>query len=170
MTTQQDASTPSTRLDPAVVKLGLVLVVGIFMSMLDTTIVNVALPTIGHDLDADLATLQWVVTGYMLAIAIMIPMTGWLVDRFGAKNLFVLSTAVFTAASGLCALAWNAEILITLRIAQGVGGALLMPVAQTILARSAGPQRMGRVMAIVGARPCSLPSSARSSAASSLTI
>ncbi|GAA3599302.1 DHA2 family efflux MFS transporter permease subunit [Nonomuraea rosea] len=123
---------------------------GIVMSMLDTTIVNVALSTLGRELDAGLATTQWVVTGYMLALAVVIPATGWLTDRFGAKRLFVLGVTLFTAGSGLCAASWDAGSLITFRVAQGAAGALLMPVAQTILARAAGPDRMGRVMTLVG--------------------
>lgn len=143
-------STP-TRIDPALIRLGLVLAVGVFMSMLDTTIVNVALPVIGRHLDTDLLTLQWIVTGYLLALAVVIPTTGWLIDRFGARRLFILSAAVFTLVSGLCALAWNIESLIALRVVQGAAGALLMPIAQTILAKAAGPDRMGRVMTMVGA-------------------
>lgn len=138
------------RLDPALIRLGLALALGVFMSMLDTTIVNVALPHIGTDLDTDLSTLQWVVTGYMLALAMAIPTTGWLTARIGAKPLFVSTTAVFAIASGMCALAWNVESLIVFRVIQGAGGALLMPLAQAILARASGPERMGRVMAIVG--------------------
>ncbi|MFI9503743.1 MDR family MFS transporter [Nocardia sp. NPDC052566] len=139
------------RLDPHLIRLALVLVTGIFMSMLDTTIVNVALSTLGRELDAGLSTIQWVVTGYLLALAVAIPATGWLTDRFGAKQVFAASIVVFTATSGLCAAAWNVHSLIVFRIAQGAAGALLMPVAQTILAQAAGPERMGRVMALIGA-------------------
>ncbi|WP_433524706.1 DHA2 family efflux MFS transporter permease subunit [Nocardia pseudovaccinii] len=137
-------------LDPQLIRLGLVVVVGVFMSMLDTTIVNVALRTLGHELDAGLPTIQWVVTGYLLALAVVIPTTGWLTERFGGKQVFILATAAFTFTSGLCAVAWNANSLIAFRIIQGTAGALLMPVAQTILARAAGPERMGRVMMVVG--------------------
>jgi EmrB/QacA subfamily drug resistance transporter len=139
-----------TGLDPQLLRLGLVLVVGIFMSMLDTTIVNVSLRTIGRDFGAGLTTLQWVVTGYMLALAVVIPTTGWLVDHVGARRLFVTSTALFTAGSVLCACAWDLDSLIVFRVLQGAGGALLMPIAQTVLARAAGPDRMGRVMMVVG--------------------
>ncbi|MFC5830971.1 DHA2 family efflux MFS transporter permease subunit [Nonomuraea insulae] len=144
------STTQHERIDPYLLKLGLVLVLGIVMSMLDTTIVNVALDTLGQDLDAGLATTQWVVTGYMLALAVVIPATGWLTDRYGAKRLFVLGVGLFTAGSGLCAAAWDVDSLITFRVVQGMAGALLMPVAQTILARAAGPERMGRVMTLVG--------------------
>jgi len=138
------------RLDPQLVRLGLVLVLGIVMSMLDTTIVNVALRTLGRDLHAGLSTIQWVVTGYMLALAVVIPTTGWAVDRFGAKRLFIAATGLFVASSALCAVAWNVGSLIGFRVLQGMAGALLMPVAQTVLARAAGPARMGRVMMVVG--------------------
>ncbi len=138
------------RLDRQLVILGLVLVVGIFMSMLDSTIVTVALPTIGHDLGAPLSSLQWVVTGYLLALAVVIPASGWLVDQVGAKRLFILSTALFVCGSALCGVAWNLQSLITFRILQGAGGALLMPIAQTMLARAAGPRRMGRAMTVIG--------------------
>jgi EmrB/QacA subfamily drug resistance transporter len=138
------------RLDPQLTRLGLVLVLGIVMSMLDTTIVNVALRTLGRDLHAGLSTIQWVVTGYLLALAVVIPTTGWAVDRFGAKRLFVTATGLFAASSALCALAWNVQSLIGFRVLQGMAGALLMPVAQTVLARAAGPDRMGRVMMVVG--------------------
>ncbi|MDT3439921.1 MULTISPECIES: MDR family MFS transporter [unclassified Pseudofrankia] len=140
----------SDRLDPALVRLGLVLVLGIIMSQLDTTIVNVALQTLSHRLSAGLSTIQWVVTGYLLALAVVIPTTGWAVDRIGAKRLFVTGTALFAASSALCAAAWNVGSLIGFRVLQGAAGALLLPVAQTVLARAAGPKRMGRVMMVVG--------------------
>jgi EmrB/QacA subfamily drug resistance transporter len=138
------------RLDPQLIRIGLVIVSGVIMSILDTTIVNVALETLSRDLHAGLSTIQWVVTGYLLAIAIVMPITGYAVDRFGAKRMFLLSVALFTAGSVLCALAWDVHSLIVFRVLQGFGGGLLMPVGQTILARSAGPERMGRVMSIVG--------------------
>ena len=130
--------------------MGLVLVVGIVPSMLDTTIVNVALHTMGDELGAGLSTVQWVVTGYLLALAVMIPVTGWAVDRFGGKWLFTAATGLFAAASALCAAAGGVGALIGFRVLQGAAGALLMPVAQTILVRAAGPGRMGRVMSVVG--------------------
>jgi MFS family permease len=81
---------------------------------------------------------------------VVIPTTGWLADRFGPKRLFVVLTASFATASALCAVAWDPASLIAFRVVQGAAGALLMPVAQTILARAAGPERMGRVMTVVG--------------------
>ena len=142
--------TSAERLDPGLVRLGLVLVLGIVMSQLDSTIVNVALRTLSVDLHAGLSTIQWVVTGYLLALTVMIPTTGWAVDRFGAKRLFVTAAGAFAVSSVLCALSWSVGSLIGFRILQGAAGALLMPVGQTILARAAGPARIGRVMMVVG--------------------
>ena len=138
------------RLDPQVIRVGLVVVSGAIMSILDTTIVNVALETLGRDLNAGLATIQWVITGYLLALAIVIPITGWAVDRFGSKRVFMVSVALFVLGSGLCALAWDVYSLIAFRVLQGLGGGLLMPVGQTILVQVAGPQRVGRAMSVIG--------------------
>ena len=120
------------------------------MSILDTTVVNVALNTLSRDFSTDLATIQWIVTGYTLALATVIPVTGWAADRFGTKRLYMLSIGLFLAGSALSGAAWSAESLIAFRILQGLGGGMLMPAGMTILTRAAGPQRVGRVMAIIG--------------------
>jgi EmrB/QacA subfamily drug resistance transporter len=137
-------------LPPELIRLGLVVVIGIFMSILDTTIVNVALDTLGRDLGSPLSTIQWVTTGYLLAISLVIPVAGWATDRFGAKRLFLLSLVLFTGGSALCGIAWDATSLIGFRVLQGAGGALVMPVGQAILARAAGPARMNRMMSVIG--------------------
>ena len=120
------------------------------MSILDTTVVNVAINTLSRDFSTDLATIQWIVTGYTLALATVIPVTGWAADRFGTKRLYMLSIGLFLAGSALSGAAWSAESLIAFRILQGLGGGMLMPAGMTILTRAAGPQRVGRVMAIIG--------------------
>lgn len=137
-------------LTPTVKRLAVVTVLGTFMSILDTTIVNVALDTLARDLDATLDDVQWVATAYLLALAATIPVTAWASRRVGAKRLYVTSIVFFTAGSALCALAWNVESLVMFRVLQGIGGGMIMPVGQTIMARTAGPQNMGRVMAITG--------------------
>ncbi len=81
----------------------------------------------------------------------MIPLAGWAVDRFGTKRVFMAAVAAFAGGSLLCGLAWSAGSLIAFRVLQGLGGGLVMPVGMTILAHAAGPERMGRVMALVGA-------------------
>jgi EmrB/QacA subfamily drug resistance transporter len=127
-----------------------VVITGVIMSILDTTIVNVALETLSRELDASLSTIQWVSTGYMLALGAVIPLTGWMSERFGAKRVWMTSVALFGAGSALCGLAWSAESLILFRVLQGIGGGMIMPVGMSVLAQTAGPHRVGRVMSVVG--------------------
>ncbi|RSS97417.1 DHA2 family efflux MFS transporter permease subunit [Streptomyces sp. WAC02707] len=151
-TPQQTSGKPEQpdKLDRNVILTGLVVVAGMIMVVLDTTIVNVALDTLSSDLEAPLSTTQWVVTGYMLAVALVIPLTGWAMDRFGAKATWITSLTLFVAGSALCALAWNMESLIAFRMLQGLGGGMLLPAGQAIITRAAGPQRLGRAMSILG--------------------
>ncbi|MFV2022781.1 MDR family MFS transporter [Micromonospora sp. LOL_023] len=138
-----------TRLDRRLVGLGLIIVAGAFLSALDATIVAVALNEIGADLDSPLSALQWVTIGYLLALAMVVPVTGWAVERFGARRMWLFALALFVVASALCGLAWSIESLIAFRVLQGLGGGLLPPLAQIILVREAGPDRIGRVMSLV---------------------
>jgi EmrB/QacA subfamily drug resistance transporter len=126
-----------------------VAMLGAVMSILDTTIVNVALATLGKDLHSSLTNIQWVVTGYMLSLAAVIPVTGWASRRFGAKRVFLVSLSLFTLGSLLCGLATSDTELILFRVLQGAGGGMIMPIAQIIMADAAGPKRMGRVMGMV---------------------
>lgn len=140
------------RLDPAVVRMALVLVLGAIAPLLDSTVVNVALHTLGRDFAAPVAQIQWVTTGYLLSLALVIPVTGWAADRFGAKRVWIAALLLFLGGSMLCALAWNLDALIAFRVVQGVGGGVMLPVLQTLLMRSAagtGRQAMGRLMAVV---------------------
>jgi EmrB/QacA subfamily drug resistance transporter len=127
-----------------------VVVCGAAMTILDSTIVNVAIERLAVAFDAELATIQWVSTAYLLTLAAAIPVAGWAVDRFGTRRVFMAAVTTFGATSLLCGLAWSAPSLIVFRAVQGLGGGLVMPVGMTILARAAGPDRMGRVMALVG--------------------
>ncbi len=137
-------------LDREIVVLGAVFVLGAIMTVLDLTIVNVAVPTIGRELGASVSTIQWVMTGYMLAFASVIPLTGWASERFGAKRVWLVSLFLFVLGSVLAGVAWSIESLIGFRVLQGIGAGMIIPVGQTILAQAAGPQRMGRVMSLVG--------------------
>ena len=132
-------------LGPAVV-----VALGAIMTILDATIVNVALPTLGRDLHTSITAIQWVPTVYLLAFASVIPLTGWLAGRFGAKPVWLASLGLFMAGSLLAGLAPSIGALIAFRVVQGVGGGTIMPLGQLMLARVAGPQRMGRVMSIIG--------------------
>src|ERR687889_2756081 len=114
-------------LDKGVLAVAGVVVLGAVMSILDVTVVNVAINTLAREFDSDLATIQWVATGYMLALATVIPLTGWAADRFGTKRLYMISIGLFLAGSALAGMASSAGSLIALRVNQGLGGGMLMP-------------------------------------------
>ena len=123
---------------------------GAFMSILDTTVVNVAIDHLAVAFKSSLTTIQWVVTGYTLALATVIPVTGWAADRFGTKRIYMTSLVLFTLGSMASGLAWSADSLIFFRVLQGVGGGMIMPAVMTIMTKKAGPHRMGRVMGVLG--------------------
>ncbi len=137
------------RIEPYVWKIAGVVILGMTMSILDTTIVNVALDTLGRELHTTLAQIQWVATGYLLSLAAVIPLTGWAARRFGAKRVYLASILLFTIGSALCGLAGSSTSLILFRVLQGIGGGMIMPISQMIMAEVAGPKRMGRVMGVV---------------------
>ncbi|MEV4318974.1 DHA2 family efflux MFS transporter permease subunit [Actinocrispum sp. NPDC049592] len=142
---------PATdKLDGAVLKVAAVVILGAVMAILDTTVVSVALQALALEFNTSLDTIQWVATGYMLALATVIPVTGWASDRFGTKRLYMLAIVLFLFGSVLAGLAWNIESLIAFRVLQGLGGGMLMPAGMTILTRAAGPARVGRVMSVLG--------------------
>ena len=120
------------------------------MSSLDTTVVNVALDTVARDFGVSITRVQWVTTAYLLALAAVIPVSGWAADRFGGKRVWMASAGMFLAGSMLAGAAWSLESLIGFRVLQGVGGAMLVPVGMTLVTRAAGPGRVGRVMAVLG--------------------
>ena len=120
------------------------------MSSLDTTVVNVALDTVARDFGVSIARVQWVTTAYLLALATVIPVSGWASDRFGAKRVWMASAGLFLAGSMLAGAAWSLESLVGFRVLQGLGGAMLVPVGMTLVTRAAGPARMGRVMGVLG--------------------
>jgi EmrB/QacA subfamily drug resistance transporter len=127
-----------------------VVMLGAVMSILDTTVVNVAIDRLSVDFHSSLTTIQWVVTGYTLSLATVIPLSGWASDRFGTKRLYLTSLVLFTLGSVLSGLAWSSASLIGFRILQGLGGGMIMPAVMTIITQKAGPQRMGRVMGLLG--------------------
>ena len=163
MDVTQNATTPPPapgaglpdKIDAEVLKVAGVVVLGAIMSILDITVVNVALPTFQQVFSENgeplaYSTVAWTVTGYTLALAPVIPLSGWAADRFGTKRLYMSAIALFAAGSALCATAWDINSLILFRVLQGFGGGMLMPVGMTIMTRAAGPHRMGRLMAILG--------------------
>jgi EmrB/QacA subfamily drug resistance transporter len=141
--------------DPTALDLETLIVVGVVllgavMSVIDTTVVTVAIGRLSLDFNASFTTIQWAITGYTLALAAVIPITGWASDRFGTKRIYIGAVAAFTLGSVLCALAWNAESLIAFRVLQGAGGGMVLPAITTIITQKAGPHRRGRVMGILG--------------------
>jgi EmrB/QacA subfamily drug resistance transporter len=119
------------------------------MDLLDITIVNVALPTLAEEFDASASGLEWIVTGYLLSLAIWIPASGWLGDRLGTKKVFMFALAVFVFGSALCAFSWNLESMIAFRIIQGVGGGMLTPVGNTMLFRAFPPHERAQASIVL---------------------
>jgi len=144
------ATKASEKLDRRVLAIGGVVVLGAIMAMLDITVVNVALDQLIIEFDTTLNTMQWVATGYTLALATVIPLSGWAADRFGTKRVYLTAVFLFVAGSALAGTAWSAESLILFRVLQGLGGGMLLPLSMTILTQAAGPGRIGRVMAVLG--------------------
>lgn len=133
-------ATQRDQLDPLVWKITTIAVLGSLLAQLDATIVNVSLSNLAQDLHATLPAIQWVTSGYLLALTLVLPLNGWLIDRIGGKALYLWCFSSFTLSSLLCGLAWSAEALIGFRLLQGVSGGLLAPMAQLMMKRSAGNQ------------------------------
>jgi EmrB/QacA subfamily drug resistance transporter len=138
------------KIEAHVWRIATVVVLGTIMSVLDTTIVNVALDTLGKDLGSSVDQIQWVVTGYLLALAAVIPVSGWASRRFSSRNVYIFSLVLFTAGSVLCGLAQSTESLVAFRVIQGIGGGMLVPTGQMLLVRAAGPRNLPKVMSAIG--------------------
>ncbi|MDD5361955.1 MAG: DHA2 family efflux MFS transporter permease subunit [Ignavibacteria bacterium] len=145
----QIAATPpkSEKLDSNAWKVIAVVILAPFMTQMDSTVVNVSLSSITQDLHSTIAIAQWVISGYLLALALMLPINGWLVDRIGAKRLYLFCFSAFTLTSFLCGSAHSINELICARVAQGMAGGLLAPLSQLMAARVAGKQ-MVKVLGI----------------------
>jgi EmrB/QacA subfamily drug resistance transporter len=137
------------KIDPAVLKSALILVVGALAVVFDTTIVSVALHPLAVRLHASLSVIQWVTTGYLLALGIAVPLSTWGLQRFGGKRLWMFSLTVFLVGSIGASLAWNAGSLIAWRVVQGAGGGLMLPVLVTLVMQAAGGKALGRTVTIV---------------------
>jgi EmrB/QacA subfamily drug resistance transporter len=135
----------SERLDPKIWRTVAVVFLGPFMTQIDSTVVNVSMSTLRDQLHSTIEAAQWVISGYLLALALMLPLNGWLVDRLGAKRLYLVCFSAFTIASMLCGCAHTMQQLIAARVLQGIAGGLLAPMTQLMIARVAG-RHMARVM------------------------
>jgi len=142
-----------------------VVLLGSTMSIIDTTIVNIALDRLSHDLHTPLNEIQWVVSAYLLTIAAVVPVSGWAGRRFGPGRVYLVSLAVFTVGSALCAVATTAPELYAFRVVQGLGGGLLMPIGMTILVQAAAPKNLAKVLATISGLKlaCVLPVTRRRS-------
>ena len=135
-------------IDPRVWKVAAVVLIGPFMTQMDSTVVNVSLAVIRQELHASIATSQWIISGYLLSLALALPLNAWLVDRLGARRLYIWCFSAFILASLLCGVQKSVEGLILARVIQGIAGGLLTPMAQMMLARAAG-RHLSRVIVYI---------------------
>src|SRR5438552_3225730 len=127
----------------------IVFMFGLFMDILDSTAVNVAVPRLQADFHAPLSSVEWAITGYLLSLALFIPGAGFLSDRFGTKRIFLLAMAVFVVGSALCGQARSIEELIAFRFIQGIGGGMMTPVSTAILSREFPGEERAKASAII---------------------
>ena len=125
-------------------------VFGIFMSILDSTVANIAIPRLQTAFGASLDDVQWVLSGYTLALGVTTPLTGYLAERLGTKRLYVTALIIFTICSALCGLAWSLPILILFRVLQAMGGAFLFPISITLIYSEFPPHERGMAMGVLG--------------------
>lgn len=133
-------------LPPQIWRICAVVLMGPFMTNLDSTVVNISLSTIRQEFHSAITSAQWIISGYLLALALMLPLNGWLVDRLGAKRLYLGCFSAFTIASILCGSSRTMDGVIWMRVLQGIAGGLLAPMAQMMIARVAGRRYMARIM------------------------
>ena len=124
--------------------------IGTFMAVLDSTIVNVGLTTIMNTFGTSIDKIEWIMTGYMLVMAVTLPASGWIADHFGYKRSYLAALFLFTLGSFLCGMAWNETVLIACRVIQGLGAGLIMPVGMAIITRTFPPERRGIAMGFWG--------------------
>jgi EmrB/QacA subfamily drug resistance transporter len=139
----------SSRLDPALMRMAWVLILGVLAPVLDSTIVAIALDRLSGQLHVPIATIQWVSTGYLLALAGVIPIVAWLQKLWGGKRLWLAALALFLLGSVLSACAWDAPSLVAFRVVQGLGAGVLFPLMQSLLMQAAGGRPSGRTVALV---------------------
>ncbi|WP_040948907.1 MDR family MFS transporter [Gorillibacterium massiliense] len=151
MSKQQTKEKPQNeKLDPKILKIALILVFGALAPQFDSTMVNVAIETLTRELNSTVSAVQWVITGYVLTMGLSVPVSGWAVNRFGGKRVYLFALTAFLVSSILCSLAWNVGSLIGFRLLQGVGAGLLIPTLQTVLVQITGGRNLGRLVSIIG--------------------
>lgn len=154
MASPQHPTGPATamappRLGPELAGIIALVVGGALITVLDATVVSVAIATLASRFGAPIAEIQWVITAYLVAMTAVIPLTGYAAERFGGRRIWMAAVALFVLGSALASLAWSAESLIVFRAVQGLGGGMVVPVGMSLVAQSAGRERMGRAMSTV---------------------
>ncbi len=149
MNTILNEKTKKEKLDPVVLRAAIILVVGALAPLFDSTMVNVALHTIAADMKATISTVQWITTGYVLAMGLAVPISGWATKRFGGRRTYIFSLIIFLIGSVCSMLSWNIGSMVALRAIQGIGAGLMMPTLQTVLVQTAGGRNIGQIMSIV---------------------
>ena len=144
-----DSRKQKEMLDPMMLKVSIILVFGSLAPLLDSTMVNVAIKTIAGEFNSTVSVIQWVITGYVLAMAIAVPVSGWAINRFGGKRLYEFSLILFFVGSVLSSLSWNIGTLIGFRLLQGIGAGLLMPTMTNMLVQISGGRNIGYMASIV---------------------
>ena len=118
--------------------------VGLYMTVVDSTIIFTALPSMARDFHSTLDAAQWVTLSYLLSLAVAVPSSGWVGDRFGTRRTFIVALVLFTGASALCGLSGSLTQMVIFRVIQGVGGGLILPVGQAMMFRTYPPERRAR--------------------------
>jgi MFS family permease len=134
----------------SIMNAGWILVLGAIMPLLDSTMVNIAIKHLSNDFSIGLDLIQWVITGYVLAMAISVPLVGWMVQRFNGKWLMISANILFLAASIASGFSWNINSLIIFRVVQGISAGFIMTLVTTLAIQVAGSEQMGRLMSTIG--------------------
>ena len=142
-------TSPAQTIDPATRRVAWAVIIGLIAPILDTTITTIALETLGRDLDVPVSTIQWVSTGYLLALAVAVPLAGWAATRFGSRTAWIAGLLIFLLGSVLCAAAWDAPSLIAFRVLQGLGAGLITPLMMSILVSASRGVALGQIIALV---------------------
>src|SRR5919202_4038145 len=126
-----------------------VVMVGLFMALIDVTIVNITIPTLQHEFDAPVDTVSWVLNAYNIMFAVLLVSMGRLADQFGRRRFFIIGMSIFTVGSLLCAISWSAHVLIGFRVLQAVGAGILAPLALAMTALIFPPRQRGLGLALL---------------------